>query len=95
MYARITRFKMKTGSVDAAKALVDTLKPQIMALAGMKHFVNAIDADGNGYVVAVVESQEASDSNKDAVAAIWANFADHLEKPPVPEGFDVIANWSA
>lgn len=94
MFARITNYKMKPESIDAAMALLEQLKPQIMGMPGMVRFINAIDENGAGCVVSVVESQEISDANQEAVQAMWANFAEFLESPPTPQGFGVIADWS-
>lgn len=90
MFARVSKYRMKKESVEAARALLDQLKPQIMALPGMKSFTNVMNDDGNGYVVAVVESEEISIANQDKVAALWAKFADHLAEPPTTEGFKVL-----
>ena len=95
MFARITHYQVKPESVKKAKELTETLKPKIMALPGMKSFINMVDDDGNGYVVSLVESREISEGNAQAVQALWANFQDHLVAPPTAEGFDVFAHWSA
>lgn len=94
MYARITNYKMKPDSVETALALLEELKPQIMAMSGVVQFINSIDDTGAGYVVSIVESKENSEANQEAVMAMWSNFAEFLEEPPVPRGFDVVANWS-
>ena len=94
MYARITNYKMKPESIDAAMALLEQLKPQILALPGMVRFINAHDETGAGYVISLVDSKETADANADAVQAIWANFADHLESIPSPQGSGVIADWT-
>ena len=95
MYARITPFKLKPGSRDAATKLVNSLRSEIMGLPGTKHFINVINDDGSGYVVSLNESKETSDGNNEAVAQIWGKFAEHLEAMPTPEGYDVIAAWSS
>ena len=94
MFTRITKYKMKPESLAQATALLEQLKPQIMAMPGMVRFMNAHDDTGAGYVISVVESQATSDANQEAVQAMWANFAEFLEEPPVPQGFGVIADWS-
>jgi hypothetical protein len=53
-----------------------------------------MNEDGTGYVVALVESEEVSNTNAEAVAAAWAQFSDLLEATPSPNGYDVIANWT-
>jgi hypothetical protein len=94
MYARVTPFKMKPDSLDDATKLIHQLKDQVMGLPGMIQFIDCVQKDGSGYIVAVVESREVSEQNQERVMAIWANFKDHLEKMPTPAGYDVIANWT-
>jgi hypothetical protein len=94
MHARITRYKMKPGSTDAARALQDRLRGEIMDLPGMRHFYNAMNADGSGYIVSLIEPAETAAGNADRIRRIWANFADLLEAQPTPETFEVIADWS-
>jgi len=93
MFARITKYKMKPDARDEAMAVLESLKDQIMALPGTLNFINAINQDGSGYSVSVNESREQSEANAPAVGAIWQNFAQFLEGPPTPEGYDVVANW--
>lgn len=95
MFARVTPYKMKAGTRDEATALLHSMKDRIMALPGMVHFVNVANEDGSGYVVSVIESEELSNANMAEVKEIWGAFSDHLEAMPVPEGYDVMANWSA
>ena len=92
MFARVTKYRMKPGSIDDATALLHELKPDIMAMPGMKNFINVIDDDGNGYIVSVVESEEASNANQEQVQALWAKFGDYLAEPPSPAGFRVLMN---
>ncbi|NNE22948.1 MAG: hypothetical protein HKN11_10090 [Rhizobiales bacterium] len=94
MFARVTNYRMKPGSIDTAMAMLDDLKPQIMALPGLKQFINMMNDDGTGCVVSVVESEEQSNANQAAVQALWAQFADHLAEPPTMTGFNIIMNES-
>ena len=94
MFSRVTHYKMKPGSREAATAKVNAMKDRIMGMPGMLQFVNVMNEDGSGYVVAHVESEAASDANAESVKAIWGEFAEFLESPPAPQGFDVIANWA-
>lgn len=94
MFARVTHYKMKPESVSTAKTLMEELKPRIMALEGLKTFVNAINEDGSGCVMSLIDSRETSDANAAHVSALWAEFADHLEEPPKATGYEIYANWS-
>jgi len=94
MYARITKYKMKAGSRDEAVALMESIKGQIMALNGVRHFYNCGNDDGSGYVISIVDSKEQSDANAEGVKAIWAGFAPLMEAAPTAEGYDVLADWS-
>jgi hypothetical protein len=49
--------------------------------------------DGTGYVISVVESEDISNANAPKVAELWGHFAEFMEAPPTPAGFDVIAHW--
>ncbi len=93
MFARITPYKMKSDSIDAATEMMHSLKDQIMSLDGVHQFMNVMQSDGSGYVISVVESEEASDKNADQVRALWANFGPYLEAIPTPEGYDVLVDW--
>jgi hypothetical protein len=42
-----------------------------MGMDGMVAFTNAIDAEGNGVIVSVVESEEKSDAHREQVERIW------------------------
>lgn len=92
MFARVSKYKMKHDKIDAAKAMLEKVKPQIMALPGIKQYVNVVGPDGSGYVISLVESKATSDANQVEVSKIWANFADFLAGPPEVGGYEVIAN---
>lgn len=94
MFARVTHYKMKPGSRDAAAGIMNSLKSQIMGMPGMHNFINVANEDGSGYVIAVVESEVTSNANASKVAELWGAFSDHLEAAPKAVGYDVIANWS-
>lgn len=93
MFARITQYKMKPGSREAATAKLNALKSEIMGMPGMHSFTNAMNEDGTGFVISVVESEETSNANAPKVAEIWGQFAEFLESPPTPVGYDVVAHW--
>ena len=93
MYARITPFKMKPGSKDAATKLVDGLKSQIMALPGIQHFINVIDDDGAGYVISLTDVETPTPETNEKIKQIWGGFAEHLEAMPQASSYDLIAHW--
>jgi hypothetical protein len=94
MFARVTQFKMKPGTREAATAKMEELRGQILGMPGMHNFINVMNEDGSGYVVSIVESEATSNANAPKVAELWGAFADYLEAVPTPQGYDVIANWS-
>lgn len=93
MFARVTHYKMKSGSRDATTEILNSLKSQIMSMPGMHNFINVANEDGSGYVISVVESEAVSNANAAKVTELWGAFSDYLEAAPKPLGFDVIANW--
>ena len=94
MHARITPFKMKQGSRDEAMRTMERLKTQILGLTGMHHFVCAMDDSGSGYIVSLVESQDATEADRDRIREIWSNFSGLLEGQPVPHVYEVLADWT-
>ena len=94
MFARISKYRMKPESIAEAEAKVQALLPTIFGMDGMVTFTNVIDADGNGIVVSVVESEEKSEQNSEQVAKIWSEFSDLLLGPPEVSGYRVIAHES-
>ena len=94
MFTRVSTYKLKPGTIGDAEAKVQELLSTIMGMDGMVTFTNAVDTDGNGIVVSVVESEEKSNSNKEQGAKIWAEFSDFLVAPPEVVGYRVIAHQS-
>ncbi|MFT6074606.1 MAG: hypothetical protein ACJAZ1_001524 [Yoonia sp.] len=94
MYARVTPFKMKPGTKAAATERLGAMKDVIMGMSGMQQFINVMNDDGTGYVVALVESEEASNANAEAVKSAWGQMADFLEEMPTPQGYDLVVNWT-
>jgi hypothetical protein len=94
MFARVTPYRLKPGARDAALKTLEEMKAEILALPGLKQFVNMLSDDGSGYVISVVESKEISDANANQVRALWGRMADYLVEMPKPDGGDVVANWT-
>ena len=94
MYARITQFRMKPEDVDAATSNLEEMKPRILALPGMQHFIHVANEEGNGYVISLIDSEAVSNPGNEQIKAIWSDFSQHLAAPPeAPVTFRVIANW--
>ena len=94
MFSRVTPYQLKPGEHDAAIATMNEMKADIMALPGLKQFINVIGEDGKGFVISVVESKEVSDGNMERVKALWGRMGPHLAAIPTPEGGEVVADWS-
>lgn len=93
MFARVTQYKMKPGSMDATTEIMNSLKSQIMGMPGMHEFINVANEDGSGYVISLVESEATSNANASKVAELWGAFSDYMEAAPKAAGFGVLANW--
>jgi hypothetical protein len=94
MQTRITRFKMRPESADAARALMEELRADILAQPGLRRVVVAMNDDGSGYVVALIDDAGASPEAVDRVRALWRRFHDHLETAPEPGIYEVVADWA-
>lgn len=94
MHARVTPYRMKDGARETAISRMNDLKEAIMAMPGMRNFINVMNDDGTGYVVALVDSKEISDANFDRTMEMWGRFSDLLEATPDATGYEVMANWA-
>lgn len=94
MFVRVSHYQMKPEAVEGAKAKLEALKGEIMALPGVVRFTNSINPDGKGCAMSVNESQAQSDANSETVQKIWSHFKDDLTAPPEISGFEVFADWS-
>lgn len=94
MFARITNYKMKPGSRDAATEIMNGLRPDIMALPGITRFINVMNDDGSGYVIALTTEETMDGETANKVNQLWGAFSEHLEGPPERASFHVIADWT-
>jgi hypothetical protein len=94
MQTRITRFKMRADAVEAARALMESLRAEIMDQPGVGRVVITMNPDGAGYVIALIDEAGSSAEAVDRVRGIWHRFHDHLEATVDPEIYEVIADWS-
>ncbi|MCA0044151.1 hypothetical protein [Celeribacter litoreus] len=92
-FARVTPYQLKPGMRDVATKKINGMKGQIMALHGMQRFLNVVNSDNSGYIVAVLDSEEASNRNMAKVREIWGSMADCLQEMPTPMGYDVVLEW--
>jgi hypothetical protein len=90
MYTRITTYRMNTEKLDEGLALAEELKPEIMAIPGIKYWFNNGNEDGSCAVIAIYESEEAAEAAKDVASAIFARFADYMESEPQPQGYQML-----
>ena len=95
MQARITRFKMRPESAGEARALMESLKGEIMGQPGVRHCMIVMNPDGAGHVVAMIDEAGSSPEAVDRLRALWHRFHDHVEEAPSPEIYEMVADWSA
>lgn len=89
MYARITTYHCMPDKLDDAVAFAETLKPEIMAIPGIKHWYSAGNKDGNCAVIAIYESREAAEAATETAGALFARFAKYMHSEPRPQGYEV------
>ncbi len=94
MDARITRFRMKTDKIDEARRKLEQMRPRIMDLPGMRHFINVMGEDGTSYTISLLD-ETATAPSPEALKAVWAEFAPFMAGPPeTPMLGEVVADWS-
>lgn len=93
MFARITSYRLKAERIDPARAALEAMKAEIMALPGLHRLINVVDEEGAGYIITLVENREATPTNREKIDAIWARFGEFLDEAPVVRSYAVIADW--
>lgn len=81
---------MNTEKSDDALALAEELKPEIMAIPGIKYWFDTGNDDGNCAVIAIYESEEAAEAAKGTASTLFARFAEYMETEPQPQGYKVL-----
>lgn len=89
MYARFSTFRVNSGKLDEYQALVETFKPEIMALPGIKYWFSAANEDGCCASIAVYESEEAAAASSSGASSVFSRLAEFIESEPQPQGFRV------
>ena len=92
MYARITTYHCKPETMDDAIVLFEKMKPEIMAISGLKHMFKTGNKDGNCALVAIYENREAAEAAMDTVRAFFARFAEYIDSAPQPLGYEVLVH---
>ena len=95
MYAKVTRYKTKSGMASESLALMEQMKERIMSLPGLTQFLNIMDEDGAGYVIGIWTDREAAFANEQREAEMWQAYADYLDPLEATKGHEVRANWTA
>lgn len=90
MYARITTFRVHPEKIDDARALAEEMKPEIMAIPGIKYWFDTGNEDGNGVVIAIYETTEAAEAAAKTASAMFGRFAEFMESEPQSQGFEVL-----
>ena len=94
MYARITAFRSNPDRYAEAKDLAEELKPEIMALPGIKFWFDAGNDDGECIVIAVYDSKDSADAARPAARELFTRFGEFMESPPQPQEYDVFVHGS-
>ena len=92
MYARITTFGTSPDRYDEANALAEELKPEIMALPGIKFWFDAGNNDGEGMVIAIYDSKESAEAAMSAARDLFARFGEFMTSPPEFKEYEVMVH---
>ncbi len=90
MYARITTYKVKLGTYDEISEKIEEMKPEILAIPGIKHWISTGNDDGSCAIIAIYESKEAAEAATSKAMELFGRFAEYYESPPQPWGYDVL-----
>jgi len=92
MYARITTYHCKTETREDAIALFEKLKPEIMAIPGLKRLFHTGNEDGNCALIVIYESREAAEAAMDTARAFFARFAEYIDSELEVLGYEVLVH---
>lgn len=94
MYARVTPYKMKPGSMAAGTKILNGLKDKVMALPGQQTFLNVMDdKTGKGYVISTTDIAEPTPETTEKIKGLWSAFSEYLEDQPSGETYTVVSHW--
>lgn len=94
MFARVTRFQLKTDKLDEAIKVFKDNIPEVKPKKGFRDHYLLLDRKmGKGATVALWDSEEDIIASEESgfYQAQWDKFKDFLTAPPVREIYEVIA----
>lgn len=94
MYARITTYQMRPEKMQEAGELTEQLRPEIMALPGIKFWFNVGNPDGSCATIAIYDSRESAKAATDAARGLFGRFSEYLASDLNPQGYEVLAQDS-
>ena len=90
MFARITTYKSTIDKLDEANEKVEGMKPEIMSIPGIKHWISCADEDGNCTLVAIYENKATLDAATPKARELFGRFADYYESDPQSHIYEVL-----
>lgn len=92
MYTRINTYHCRAEMLDDAIALAEKIKPEIMAIHGLKHWFSTGNKDGNCVLIGIYENREAAEAATDTVRALFARFAEYIDSELQSHGYEVLVH---
>ena len=90
MHARITTYRSKTDKLDEANEKVEAMKPEIMSIPGIKHWISCADEEGNCTLVAIYQDKATLDAATPKALELFGRFADYYESAPDSRVYQVL-----
>ena len=93
MYARVVRFSCSPGDEAPAKEIAEHLSPQIRQQPGCEQVVVFGDADGEGGLFVLWDSEEHADAASEIISPkLKQHLAGHVSNPPDARLFPVLSH---
>jgi len=94
MYARLTTFRVKPDKSEDLRRWRDENEARIYAQPGLREWIGMMDDNGEFYVLAVFDDEQAAQDAMPQVRALWGDMASMIEGEPTARFFNVVATKS-
>ena len=94
MYARLTTFRVKPDKIGDMLRWRQENEAAIYAQPGLREWIGLLDEEGEVFVVALFDNEQAARDSMPQVWALWEQMAPMLQGKPAARFLDVMAAQS-
>ena len=91
MYARFTTFRVKPGKLEDMRRWRDENESRIYAQPGLREWIGMMDDNGEFFVLALFDDEQAARDALTHARALWSEMAPMVESEPTARFLNVVA----